>query len=107
MAHTYDELHSMTVAQLRDIAEGIEHDAVQGYTTMHKDQLLPALCEALGIEAHEHHEVVGIDKGAVKARIRELKKERDAALEAHDSQQLKRVRRQIRGLKRKIRKATV
>jgi hypothetical protein len=107
MAHTYEELHKMTVAQLRDLAEGVEHDAVQGYTTMHKEQLLPALCEAFGIEAHEHHEVVGIDKGAGKVQIRELKKERDAALEAHDSKQLKTVRRKIRGLKRKIRKATV
>ncbi len=107
MAHTYEDLHKMTVAQLRDVAEGVEHDAVKGYTTMHKEQLLPALCEAFGIEAHEHHEVVGIDKGAVKAQIRGLKKARDAALESHDSKQLKTVRRRIRGLKRKIRKATV
>ena len=107
MAHTYEELHAMTVAQLREVAEGIEHEAVHGYSTMHKEDLLPALCEALGIEAHEHHEVVGIDKDAVKAKIRELKSQRAALIEAKDSKQLKRVRRKIRGLKRKIRKATV
>jgi hypothetical protein len=107
MAHTYEELHGMTVAQLREVAEGIEHDALHGYSTMHKEDLLPALCTALGIEAHEHHEVVGIDKGKVKEQIRALKAERDQLEEAGDSKQLKRVRRKIRGLKRKIKKATV
>lgn len=107
MAHTYEELHAMTVAQLREVAEGIEHEAVHGYSTMHKEDLLPALCEALGIEAHEHHEVVGIDKDAVKAKIRQLKAQRAALIEAKDSKQLKFVRRRIRSLKRKIRKATV
>lgn len=107
MAHTWEELHGMTVAQLREIAAGIEHDAVHGYSTMHKEHLLPALCEALDIEAHAHHEVVGLDKRAVKARIRELKAERDAALESKDSRAVKRARRRIRRLKRKIRRATV
>ena len=74
---------------------------------MHKEHLIPALCTALGIEAHHHHEVVGIDKGKIKAQIRALKVERNAALEAHDHAELKKVRRKIRGLKRKIRKATV
>jgi deoxyribodipyrimidine photolyase-like uncharacterized protein len=105
--YTYEELHAMTVSQLREVAKGRGHAALKGYTTMHKEHLLPALCEALDIEAHDHHEVVGIDKAKVKARIKELKMERAAALEAGDSQQLRRVRRRIRGLKRKIRKATV
>ncbi|MDH3253927.1 MAG: hypothetical protein OEM62_02970 [Acidobacteriota bacterium] len=107
MAQTYEELHGMTVAQLRDVAQGIEYEALHGYSTMHKEDLLVALCAALGIEAHEHHEVVGINKGAVKAKIRTLKAERAALIESGDSLQLKRVRRRIRGLKRKIRKATV
>ncbi len=107
MTYTWDELHGMTVAQLREIAAGIEHDAVHGYSTMHKEHLLPAVCEALGVEAHAHHEVVGLDKKAVKSRIRELKAERDAALEAKDARAVKRTRRRIRRLKRKIRRATV
>ena len=107
MEYTYEELRGKTVAALREIAEGIEHDALHGYTTMHKEDLLPALCTALGVEAHEHHEVVGVDKESVKARIRELKKERNALIEAKDGVKLRRVRRRIRGLKRKLRKATV
>ena len=107
MAHTYEELHKMTVAEMRDVAQEIEHDAVHGYSTMHKEELLPALCEALGIEAHEHHDVVGINKAKVKAKIRELKVERDKALQAGDHKLLKRHRQRIRRLKRKIRKATL
>ena len=107
MTHTYEELHGMTVAKLREVAEGIEHDALHGYSTMHKEELLPALCTALGIEAHEHHEVVGINKGKVKAKIQALKAERAQLIESGDSKQLRIVRRRIRSLKRKIRKATV
>ena len=107
MEYTYDELHKMTVSQLRDIAGEFEHDALRGYSTMHKEHLLPALCEAMGIEAHAHHEVVGIDKRKVKAQIRALKVERDKALEARDSKKLKQVRRKIHRLKRQIHKATV
>ena len=105
--HTFEELHELTVVQLKEFAKGIEHDALQGYATMHKDHLVPALCAALGIEAHAHHEVVGIDKAATKARILQLKTERKAALETKDHKQLKLVRRRILRLKRKIRKATV
>ena len=106
MAYTFEELKHKTVAELREMAKGIEHDAVQGYTQMNKDHLVVALSKALGIQ-HEHHEVVGVDKAAIKARIRELKVKRQAALTAHDHAQLKTVRRNIHRLKRQIHKATV
>lgn len=106
--HTYEELKGMTVVRMREIAEAAgDHDALHGYTTMHKEELLVALCTALGIEAHEHHEVVGIDKSEVKSKIRALKQQREALIEAKDARQLKIVRRRIRSLKRKIHKATV
>lgn len=107
MPHTYEELKGKKVEELREIAKGLEHDAVQGYTQMNKDHLLPALCKALGIDTHAHHLVVGVDKGGLKKRIRELRAERDKALEAHDRKQLKQIRRQIHRLKRRIRAATV
>jgi hypothetical protein len=107
MATSFEELQAKRVTDLRKIAEGIDHEAVHGYRTMHKAQLVQALCTALGIETHEHHEVVGLDKRQVKAQIRELKTQRDVALESHDRAQLKRVRRRIRRLKRKIRVAIV
>lgn len=106
MAHTYEELKHKTVADLREIAKGIDHEAVQGYTQMNKEHLLGALAKALGLQ-HEHHDVVGVDKSSIKARIRELKTQRAAALDAHDRAQLKVVRRTIHRLKRRIHKATV
>jgi hypothetical protein len=74
---------------------------------MHKEQRVLALCEALGVDAHVHHEVVGVDKAAIKAQIRELKAKRDEALKAHDHAGLKAARRRIHRLKRKIRKSMV
>ena len=107
MEYTYEQLSKMTVVELRKIAEGVEHEAVHGFSTMHKEKLLPALCHALGIEAHVHHEVKGVNKGKVKIEIRALKKEREAALQSHNSTQLKEVRQKIKNLKRILRKATV
>ena len=107
MAYTHHELRHKTLAELRDIAKDIEHEAVQGYTQLNKEHLVTALCQALGIEMHEHHDVVGIDKASIKSRIKALKTKRDAALTTHDHAQLKVVRRGIHRLKRQIHKATV
>ncbi len=107
MAYTYEELREKTAAELKEIAAGIEHEAVQGYTQMNKDHLLKAICTALNIDMHVHHKVTGIDKTAIKRQIRELKKERDKALEAHDHKQLKAVRTQIKRLKRTLRRHMV
>jgi len=108
MAHTWEELHKTPVKKLRQIAEELgDHDELHGFSTMHKEDLVPALCHVLGIEDHAHHEVVGVDKAAIKARIKELKVQRDEALAARDSVQLKRTRRKIHRLKRELHKATV
>ena len=107
MSYTYKELKQKTVAQLKEIAAGIEHEAVKGYTQLNKEHLITAICEALNIETHEHHEVVGIDKSKIKLKIREFKKKRDQALEAHDYEALKRIRKNMKGLKNKLRRATV
>ena len=106
MDYTFEQLKHKTVVELREIAKGIEHEAVQGYTQLNKEHLIVAISRALGIQ-HEHHEVVGVDKAPIKSRIRELKKKRDEALVAHDHAQLKIVRRSIHRLKRQIHKATV
>jgi DNA-binding IclR family transcriptional regulator len=105
--HTYEELKHMTVNDLRDLAAEIEHEAVQGYTQLKKEQLIPALCTALGIETHEHHEVVGINKGKIKAEIRRIKQERDEALAAGNKVAYKAALRQIHRRKHELRKATV
>ena len=110
MAHTYEELKKKTVEELREIAKGLEHEAVQGFTQMNKEHLLPAVCKALGVDTHAHHHaraVAGFDKGPVKSKIKALQADRDKALAVHDHEQLKQIRRRIHRLNRKIRAATV
>ncbi len=107
MSHTYEELKGKTVAELRGIAKGIEHEAVQGASQMNKDHLLKAVCTALGLDLHVHHHAVGIDKAAIKARIQELKKKRDELLASKDRAPLRAILRQIHSFKRRIRRATV
>ena len=104
MAYTYHDLHGKTIEELREIAKDApDQDAVQGYSQMNKQHLLPALCKALGIDTKDHHSVVGIDKLAIKAKMRELKKKRAAAIEAHDHDALKGIRRHRHSLNRQIR----
>jgi DNA-binding IclR family transcriptional regulator len=103
---TFEQLRHKTLADLREMAKGVDHEAVRGYTQMNKERLLVALSKALGIQ-HEHHDVVGVDKASIKARIRELKAKRTEAVDAHDRQALKTIRRTIHRLKRQIHKATV
>ena len=101
----FHELNAMTVAQLREVAEGIE--GLTGYTQMRKDKLLEAVCNALHIDMHEHHVVIGVNKASIKAKIQELKTQRDEVLASGDSVQLKRIRRRIHRLKRNMRRSTV
>ena len=109
MAHTYEELKKKTVEDLREIAKGIDHEAVKGFTQMNKEHLLPAVCKALGVDMrkHPHHAAVGIDKAKVKARMHVLKAEKAKALEAGDRARVKAIRREYHRLNRRIRAATV
>jgi hypothetical protein len=107
MTYTHADLKKKTVAELREIAAGIENEAVKGHSQMNKEHLLIALCQALNIDIHEHHEVVGLDKTKVKARIQAMKERLAKAIEAKDRKQIKFCHRQIHRQKRNIHKATV
>jgi hypothetical protein len=107
MPYTHHELKQMTVVQLREIAAGVEHEAVKGHSQMNKEHLLVALCTALNIDMHEHHQVVGLDKTKVKARIQAMKDRLAKAIEAGDRKQIRFCHRQIHRQKRNIHKATV
>jgi hypothetical protein len=56
---------------------------------------------------HVHHEVVGVDKSTIKSQIKGLKKQRDEAILSKKPDDLKRIRRKIRTLKKILRKATI
>ena len=105
MAHTYKELKHKTVAELREMAKGLEHEAVQGYTQMNKDHLVPALCKALGIDAHEHHVAAMAEKTAVKAKMRELKAAKAQARTKGDHALLHSIRRHYHALNHALRTA--
>jgi len=107
MAYTFPELKHKPLTELREIAAGITHDAVKGYTQLNKDHLLEAICKALAIDMHAHHEVVGIDKAAIKAKIREWQKKRDEALAAKDRKKLKLALDHIHHFKHQLRRAMV
>ena len=103
MAHTYEELKKKTVAELRDIAKDLDHEAVKGATQMNKEHLLPALCKALGIDAHEHHAAHLAEKGKIKATMAALRAERAKALSSGDHDRLRAIRRQYHGLNHQLR----
>ena len=107
MSYTFEQLKHMTVAELREIAAGLKHEAVQGYTQLNKEHLLAALCKVLSIDMFVHHVArpTALDKSRTKQKIRDLKKSRAAAMKAHDSGQLHTIRHQIHELKRSLRKA--
>ena len=107
MTYTYQDLKKKTVAQLREIAKGINDEAVKGYSQLNKEHLLLGLCKAMGIDHRVHHVAHGIDKTKIKGEIKQLKKDRDEALAASekDYDKLQTIRRKVHKLKRTLRKA--
>ena len=102
--YTYEELKHKTIADLREIARGLDHEAVQGFSQLNKEHLLPGLCKALGIETHEpHHVVGGFDKNGAKKQMRELKAEKQSAFEAGDHARVKMLQRRIHRINHRIR----
>lgn len=104
MVHTYEELKKKTVAELREMAAGIDHEAVKGYTQLNKDHLLPAICKALGIEAHEHHAAAAnAEKAMIKQKMRELRADAEKARDTGDHEKLHELRRAYHHLNHALR----
>lgn len=99
----WHELNKKRVADLRVLIQEKAPDVV-GITQMKKPELVEILADRLGIEKPTK-KASGIDKAAVKAQIQEHKQHRQAALEAHDHDELKKQRRIIHRLKRRLRRA--
>jgi DNA-binding IclR family transcriptional regulator len=107
MTYTHHELKEKTLAELKEIAAGLRNEAVEGYSQMNKEHLIKQLCVALAIDVHEHHTAKIPEKTGIKARIRALKRERDALMGSHDHEKLGAIRAKIGRLKHKLRKAAV
>jgi len=107
MSYTYPELKEKTVADLRQIAAGIDHEAVKGYTQLNKEHLLVAICKALDIDTRIHHHAAAANKTKMKGEIHLLKKQRQEAIAAKDKVKLQRIRSRIHRLKNRLRRSMV
>ena len=84
----FHELQKTRVADLREMMK--EHlPEVQGVVGLKKEELVDALADKLGIEKPHKHVAAGLGKRKIKAKIRDLKVKRQAALEAKDSDELR------------------
>jgi hypothetical protein len=102
-AMDYQEIKKMTAVKLREeIASRFPEE--KGVSGMKKEQLVDLLADRLGIEKHAHGDVA-IDKTAIKQKIRTLKKERDAALQAKDGAKLHEIQHAIHKQKHILRRA--
>jgi hypothetical protein len=99
----WQDLEKMTVVKLREEAQS---QGIEGVHGKNKADLVEAIAGKLGIEPPQ--EELSSDtvqtKGELKNQIQKLKIERDRLIEAHDSKGLKKVRREIHGLKRRIKR---
>jgi len=99
----FHDLQKTRVGDLREMMK--EHlPDVTGVIGLKKEELVDQLADKLGIEKPHKHVAAGLGKRAIKARIREMKVKRAAALEAKDSAELKKYRRRIHRQKRRLRR---
>ena len=99
----YHDLQKTRVADLRDMVKEQMPD-VEGVIGLKKEELVDMLADHLGIEKPTKQIAAGLGKSKMKAKIKELKVKRQAALEAKDGKELKKYRRLIRREKRKMRR---
>ena len=99
----YHDLQKTRVVDLREMMKEHLPDE-KGTTGLKKEQLVDLLAAKLGIEKPHKHVAAGLGKRAIKAEIRELKVKRQAALEAKETGDLKKYRRQIHRRKRRLRR---
>ena len=101
-AATEKPLDKMTVKELREVAK--ELPEITGVHGMNKPELLSAIKEAKGIVETKVRKVDTSVK-ELKNKIKLLKAERDAALEAKDKKMATVYRRRIARLKKKTRRS--
>jgi hypothetical protein len=107
MGYTLEDLKKMKVVELREVAASLDQEAVKGYTQLNKEHLFQMVCKTLGIDTHQHHVVKDVHKSVYKARIKDLKEKRNAALSGHDKTALHDAMKHLRRLKRTLRKIAV
>jgi hypothetical protein len=101
---TYKDLAKLNVPRLRELATA--DTQLEGVVAMEKPALIDALCEAYKLEKPVRQKASAT--APFKAKVRKVRKQRDELLASppaqRDKKQLARARKQIKGLKRKMRK---
>ncbi|MDY6822215.1 MAG: Rho termination factor N-terminal domain-containing protein [Thermodesulfobacteriota bacterium] len=95
-------IEKMTATELREVAKDISE--ITGAHGMNKSELLDAIRKARGIEGKGGQKDLSYVRD-LKAEIKSLKKERDQALQAKETEKATRLRRRISRLKKKTRRA--
>jgi protein-arginine kinase activator protein McsA len=98
-------LDKMTVVELREFALA-KNLGIVGVSAMKKEELLPAVKEALGIKDEEPVAKVA-DKGtvaAMKQKIVNLKEDKKTAIASKDKKKINVLRRRINRLKKRSKK---
>ena len=95
-------LEKMTVKDLREVAKEIPE--ISGVHGMKKEELIVAIKEAKGIQ-DEPVKKADASVAEIKTKIKALKAQRQAALEASDKKMATIYRRRISRLKKKTRRA--
>ena len=95
-------LEKMTVKELREMAKDMPQ--IVGVSGMKKDELIVAIKEVKGIK-DEPIKKADASVGELKKKIREVKAQRQAALEAKDRKMATIYKRRISRLKKKTRSA--
>ena len=98
-------LDKMTVVELREFALD-KNLGIVGVSAMKKEELLPAVKEALGIK-YEEPAVKVADKGtvaAMKQKIVNLKEDKKTAIASKDKKKINVLRRRINRLKKRSKK---
>ena len=100
------DLQKMTVVKLRE--EALEMGGLTGVHAMKKQELIEALAPHFGIDLEASvkaaRQKFAGDKSSLKREIRDLKAQRDAALEDHDSAAVAVARQGIKRYKRVLRR---
>ena len=99
----FHDLQKTRVSDLREMVK--EHfPEVLGVIGLKKEEMVNMLADKLGIEKPHKHVAAGLGKRAIKAEIRELKVQREAAKEERNNEDVIKFRKLIHRNKRKLRR---
>ncbi len=98
---TVREIEKMNVPKLKEAA--LQYSGrIEGVHGMDKGKLIRALKEINSLPLQEPKRASKIDRTSIKQKIKNLKKERDQAVKMEDRNQLHRVRRRTKALRRNL-----